>query len=159
MVWPRLTRLAVAAALVAAMTGCADAPAEPAASALHGPEELRLRFEDVLAPSIFDWTGPAAADPDGAPGLWAVVPGLARPERGRVALAGGDAHVDVALFRGATGPGGSIRISAEAAEALGVGESAARVRVTALRREPRLGEAAQPGPNAADPASLLRRLF
>ncbi|MBP7242741.1 hypothetical protein [Amaricoccus sp.] len=161
MVWPALTRLTAVAALAAALAGCAQAPSGDAApAAQRGPEELRLSFVDMLAPSVFDWTGPAVADADGAAGLWAVVPGLSRPERGRVALAGGAAHVDVALFRGGTGRNGAIRISAEAAEALGLGDGAARVRVTALRREPRLGEAPRSEPEpVSDPAALLRRLF
>ncbi|MBP7002603.1 hypothetical protein [Amaricoccus sp.] len=167
MAWPALAKLSAAATLAAALAGCATPAADPPPPAPRGPEELRLSFEDMLAPGVFDWTGPAAADPEGAPGLWAVVPGLARPERARVALAGGEAHVDVALFRGAAGRGGAIRISAAAAEALGVGDGPARVRVTALRREPRLAEtAAGPatGPAtaakpASGPAALIGRLF
>lgn len=135
-----LARLTIAATLAAALAGCLAAP-EAAAPAL-APGEMRLSFEDMLAPAIFDWTGPVVADPEGAGGLWAVVPGLARPERARIALVEGGASVNVALFRGAAGRGGAVRISAEAAAALGIGEAPARARVTALRREPRI--AAEP---------------
>ena len=54
---------------------------------------------------------------DGAAGLWAVVPGLTRPERARIVnLDTGDETV-VALFAGRPGP---VRLSNEAADALGI---------------------------------------
>jgi hypothetical protein len=137
--WRGLARLTAAAALAAAVTACAplrDAP--PPTTAPSGPEELRLSFDDMLAPSIFDLTGPAMADPEAAGGLWAVVPGLSRPERARILRLDGGASVTVALFRGPTARDGAVRISAAAAEALGMGEEPAQVRITALRREPRL---------------------
>jgi hypothetical protein len=122
----------VAAAALA--SGCA--PGEPPRQRTDAPAGLALRFEDVPTPAAFSWTGPAVADaPGGAAGFWAVAPGLPRPERGRIERLDGAASVDVALF---AGRGGALRVSTEAAEALGLGDAAARVRVTALRREPRL---------------------
>lgn len=175
----RLAKATLAAALAAGLAGCAgppgsDAPPRPeprpgpAAKAApkaapktapkpagRGAEELRVSFVDMLAPGAFDWTGPAVAVAGGAEGLWVVLPGATHAERVRVRLldgegdgAAGGASVDVALFRGPAGPGGAARLSAAAAEALGV-SGPARVRVTALRREPRLVEAAKPAPAPA----------
>lgn len=157
------------AAKTGAAAGARAAGARPAAGSA---DELRLSFVDMLAPGAFDWTGPAVVVKDGADGLWVVAPGAARAERVRVQVlgpgegSGGEgsgATTDVALFRGAAGPGGAARLSAAAGEALGL-TGPARVRITALRREPRLAgtppaHAAPEKAAATGPAGLWRRLF
>lgn len=101
-----------------------------------GPPE-RLGFEDRLAPEAFEREAPAVRDaPDGAAGLWAAVPDLPRPERALVLnIANGD-EVEVALFAGRRGT--PVRLSVEAAEALGIGDDPVNVRITALRRQPKI---------------------
>ena len=95
---------------------------------------LSLRFEDRPEPGAFTREGTATADAaDGAEGLWAAVPGLPRPERALVVNLDSGDEVVVALFRARSGAG--IRVSSEAAEALGIGATPARVRITALRSE------------------------
>jgi hypothetical protein len=79
-----------------------------------------------------------AEPPGAAPGYWAVAPGLPRPERARVERLDTGAAVQVALFAGRAGADGAIRLSPAAAQALGIGAGPAPVRVTALRREPRI---------------------
>jgi hypothetical protein len=103
-----------------------------------GDAGLRLSFEDREEPGVFRREGVGRRDPAGeAEGLWAVVPGLPRPERALVEnLANGDRTV-VALFAGRGDPA-DVRLSDEAAEALGIGDRPARVRVTALRAEPQI---------------------
>jgi hypothetical protein len=98
---------------------------------------LTIRFEDVEAPEILEIAATARpASAEAGAGLWAAVPGLARPERGRVTRADGAAEVVVALYRAAAG--GGLSLSAEAAEALGIAGPTA-VRIVALRPLPRLG--------------------
>jgi hypothetical protein len=107
-----------------------------------GAEPLELRFEDVLAPEAYLREGPAVAEPpSAAPGYWAIAPGLPRPERARVERLDTGAQVQVALYGGREGPGGAVRLSPAAAEALALGVGPAPVRVTALRREPRIAAA------------------
>jgi hypothetical protein len=97
---------------------------------------MQIRFEDHAEPGVFERTGTAQRDkPDGAPGMWAAVPGLPRPERAEIVkLDTGDKAV-VALFR--TG-GGTIRLSNEAADAVGVTAGPTKVRVTAVRSLPEI---------------------
>lgn len=124
------------AILTAALAGCTPAD-DPAAAPASGA--IQLRYEDVPAPQAFSREGVAVADaPGGEPGFWAVTPGLPRPERGRVENLASGATIDVALFGGRGGPGGSIRLSSAAAQAIGIGPGPGRVRVIALRREARI---------------------
>jgi hypothetical protein len=105
---------------------------------------LTIAFEDVEARQILDLevvARPVAAE-QGA-GLWAAVPGLARPERGRVSRPEGGSAVVVALYRAP--PGAGVSLSAEAAGALGL-TGPGRVRVVALRPVPRLGGRALEAP-------------
>lgn len=123
------------AVLAAVVSGCAQiaalAPRDGASS-----DGIQLSYEHVLAPQVFSREGAAVADgPDGEAGFWAVAPGLPRPERGRVENLATGATIDVALY---AGRGGAIRLSAATAEAIGIGPEPERVRVTALRREPRI---------------------
>jgi hypothetical protein len=133
-----------AAGLAAALSACAPAgPAaapEPAATVAG----MAFRFEDVLAPAAYARSGPAVSAPaKSAAGLWAEAPGLTRAERGRVVNPATGKSVDVALYRGR---GATIRLSPEAAEAIGVGTRPVPVQITALRREPRVeGPAPAPG--------------
>jgi hypothetical protein len=114
------------------LAACAPAGAPP-----PGEGELRLRFEDRPEPAAFSREGPAVRDaPDGAPGLWAAVRGLPRPERARVETPENGRAVDVALFAAPAGAP-EIRLSNAAADALRI-TGAARVRITALRSEPRI---------------------
>jgi hypothetical protein len=123
------------AALVATTAGGCTSGREAAA----GGDGLEIAFEVVEAPSVYAITATARADgADGVPGLWAAVPGLPRPETGRVRRtggggAGGGEPVTVALF---AAPGG-VRLSSEAAARLGLGAGeTAEVEIVALRREP-----------------------
>jgi hypothetical protein len=104
-----------------------------------GDGDMRLRFEDRAEPAAFDREGPAVRDaPDGAEGLWAAVPGLPRPERARIVnVETGDAVV-VALFAAGRGPDGDIRLSNQAADALGIADRPTPVHITALRRQPEI---------------------
>jgi hypothetical protein len=95
---------------------------------------LVIAFEDREAPEVLAVRAEAAvASAAEGGGLWAAVPGLRQPERGRVGHGG--AVVDVSLFRGA---GQAVRLSAEAARRLGVAGGDAAVEVVALRSEPRV---------------------
>lgn len=98
--------------------------------------DLALRFEDEPSPGVFLIEAPAARDgAKGAPGLWAAVQGLRRPERAEAVNLATGATVNVALYRAGRGAP-AIRVSNEAADALGIGEKPVNVRITALRRKP-----------------------
>lgn len=124
-------------AMVAALPACgrfaSDSDSRPAG--VNG-DVLALSFEDAPEPGVFVLQADAVRDEaEGAGGLWAAVEDLDRPERAEaVNLETGKAVV-VALYR-ASRPGGPIRLSNEAADALGVGEGPVNVRITALRRKP-----------------------
>lgn len=97
---------------------------------------IRLQFEDRPDPAAFTREGNAVrAGEDAAEGLWASVRNLPRPERGRVIHLANGASVDVALF---TAPRSApdIRLSTAASNAIGLGATPARVRITALRSKP-----------------------
>jgi hypothetical protein len=115
---------------LAALGACALLPDGP-------PEDqgLRLKVEDRAEPGVYSREGPAVRDaPDGSPGLWAAVVDLPRPERALVVNPATRSEVVVALFAARQGSP-AIRLSNEAADALGIGAGPARVRITALRRE------------------------
>ena len=120
-------------ALLAFVAACGNPGVAPT------PEgAVRIRFVDREAPAAFSREGEALRDgPDGSPGLWAAVRGLPRPERAEVVNLANRRKVIVALFN-AGRTGADIRLSAEAADALRVTDTAP-VRITALRREPRIG--------------------
>jgi hypothetical protein len=129
--WQSWSRSA-AVALMAALAGCAP----PGSEAPDPDRPMQLRFEDRPDPAAFEREGAAVRDaPKGAAGLWAAVPGLPRPERAVVVLLATGDEVEVALYRSA---GSVIRLSGEAADALGIGAEPVRVRVTVLRRHPSL---------------------
>ncbi len=108
------------AILAAALAGCT--PRRRPGGRRRRRAASSCSYEDVLAPQAFSREGAAVADaPGGEPGFWAVTPGLPRPERGRVENLASGATIDVALFVGRGGPGGSIRLSSAAAEAIGIG--------------------------------------
>jgi hypothetical protein len=116
---------------LAALAAC-DALSRPAAT----DQGLQLRFEDRAYPAVFSREGPAVRDrPDGSAGLWVAVAGLPRPERALVVNPTTGAEVTVALFAAASGSGPAIRLSNEAADALGVAAQPVPVRITALRRQ------------------------
>jgi hypothetical protein len=114
-----------------------------ALAACNGPDnspprqpegDFAIRFEDQAAPSAFEIVGEAVRDaPDGAPGLWAAVPGLPRPERAEIVRLEGRGRAVVALFAERGGAGVPIRLSTEAADLLRIDDTPVRVRVTALR--------------------------
>jgi hypothetical protein len=115
--------------LVALLAACAGPGAAPDVE-----RPLRLRFEEVPAPDAFSLEASAVRDRAAdAGGFWAVVPGLPRPERALVVNLGTGAETVVALFAGRAGP---VRLSNDAAEALGIADGPASVRVTALRSRP-----------------------
>jgi hypothetical protein len=118
--------------LVATLAGCG----RPDADAPDPDRPFRLRFEDAPAPDAFSLEAPAVRDrAGGAEGLWAIVPGLPRPERARLVNPATGAEAVVSLFAGGAGP---IRVSNAAADALGIGADPVPVRVTALRSRPAL---------------------
>jgi hypothetical protein len=123
--------------LIFALSACGDFD-EPAREAPEG--DFAIRFEDRAVPSVFEVEGLAVSDgPDGPPGLWAAVPGLPRPERAEIVrIEGRRGRAVVALFAERGTPDGPIRLSAEAADLLGIGPEPVRVRVTAIRREPEI---------------------
>jgi rare lipoprotein A len=132
----RAQRSLLAAVVLGMSAGCAvveTVRGDPDGST----DGLRLSYEDVLAPEVFSRDGVARPEPEeSAGGLWAATPGLRRPERAEIENIETGATAEVALFAGG-GPGGTIRVSAEAAGAIGL-ERPGRVRLTALRREPRI---------------------
>lgn len=140
--WPGAARTAaragalvvtVVAAVVAAvaLSGCAATGARS-----PGDGGLALRFEDRPAPAAFLLEADAVRDaPDGAAGLWAAVRGLERPERAEAVVVRTGKRVALSLYRaGRSSP--AIRLSNEAADALGVADAPVNVRITALRRRP-----------------------
>jgi len=119
--------------LAVLLAGCAGREAAP-----ETPAGFEIVFTEVEAPDAYAHEGTALSDPDGAPGLWAVVPGLPRPERGAVRNVGTGARVVVALYAAPRGSA-TIRLSGPAAEALGISDDMrVPVAVVALRREPRI---------------------
>lgn len=125
-----------ALALAAALAGCT-----PAQNGAERPVEDAVRFvvEPQTQPGAFDRRGFGRAVAGGAEGLWAVVADLPRAESAVVSNLETGAEVVLALFRGPPGQGREdIWLSAAAAEALGIDGRPRPVRVTALRREPRL---------------------
>jgi hypothetical protein len=137
--------LAVACAL--ALAGCAEVATTGGAGRSGGSgDEATLRIEMVQAeaPSVFAREGVGRREPEGsAAGLWASVAGLPRAERGRLRNLATGAEVIVALFVAPRGTDPQlIRVSTEAAEALGIGAGeSAPVAVVALRREARVSAA------------------
>jgi hypothetical protein len=131
----RASRSLVLAALLAAC-GRPDGSGPPGGTVAG----MQLRFEDARQPAAFSRDGLGRREAEGSPaGLWAVVAGLPRPERALVVNLRTGAEVIVALFAARREVSADdIALSPEAAEALGIAEAPVPVRVTALRREPRL---------------------
>lgn len=128
-------RTARAVVLVLAAGLCACGRGEPGASG-QSAAGLELSFEEVPAPGAFLIEAPAIRDkPDGAAGLWAAVRGLHRPEQAEAVVIATGKRINVALYR-ARDSGPAIRLSNEAADALGLGDKAENVRITALRQRP-----------------------
>lgn len=122
-------------ALAIACAGCAlvQAPERDGV-----PGAIAISFETQASPQAFFVEGPAVSDgPDGVPGYWAAVPRLPRPERAKIVNLDTGASVEAALFAGGRA-GAPIRLSGAVAETLRIGADPAPVRITALRREPRL---------------------
>ena len=134
--------MAVACAL--ALAGCAEMAATTGPAERTGAGEdavLRIEMVQAEAPSVFSREGVGRREPEGsAEGLWASVAGLPRAERGRLRNLETGAEVVVALFAAPRGTDpGLIRVSTEAAEALGMAEDgSAPVSVVVLRREARV---------------------
>jgi len=125
------------AIVILALAACDTGPdPEPA----DAPLEVAIAFEDRAVPAAFDRRG-VGRRTDGGDGLWAVVAGLPRPERGRVRNLDTGEEAVVSLFRAPAGRNpADVALSPAAAELLGIGDTPAPVRVTAVRREPRLVE-------------------
>ena len=124
--------LALAVALVAC--GRSDDAVDPSPSG-----GLQIRFEDKPEPDVFEFEGPAVRDgAKGADGLWAAVAGLPRPERALVVDTDNGRKVVVALFAAPRGAAVQVRLSNDAADALRMGDGPETVRITALRREPKI---------------------
>ena len=103
------------------------------------PDALTVTLEPTEEPEAFYREGLGRRTTTDAPGLWAVVSQLPRAESAVIRNARSGAEVTVALFAARRSVGGSdIEISAEAADALGIGEEPASVSVTAVRVEPNL---------------------
>jgi hypothetical protein len=122
--------------LLAALSGCAPARDADDGEGLH----FEVAFVDRLRPDILERSGNALRDSDtSTPGFWGVVPDLRRAERAEVRNLATDASVTVALFAGSTGYSDiAIRLSPQAADALGVLEAPVPVRITAVRHEPEI---------------------
>ncbi len=119
---------------LALLAGCAQTVPEAGGKGGGG---YRIAFEDRQAPGAYSVEGMAVSGRrDGAAGLWATVSGLKRPERAEVENLGNGRTVVVALFSG--GRAGTVGLSWQAADSLGIGDRPVRVRVTALRQAPRL---------------------
>jgi hypothetical protein len=97
-----------------------------------------LTFEASAAPEVFEREGPGRRSARDTGGYWAVVQGLRRPESAVVRNLATGAEVTVALFAGLPAGGAAAELSAAAADALGISETPVRVRVTAVRDEPRV---------------------
>lgn len=97
-----------------------------------------LTIEASAAPEVFEREGPARRSARDTGGYWAVVQGLRRPESAVVSNLATGAEVTVALFAGRPAGGAAAELSAEAADALGIGEAPVQVRVTAVRDVPRV---------------------
>jgi hypothetical protein len=95
-------------------------------------------FEPSAAPGVFEREGPGRRSARETGGYWAVVAGLRRPESASVRNLATGAEVIVALFAGRPAGGAAAELSAAAADALGIEDAPARVRVTAIRNEPRV---------------------
>lgn len=127
----RLHPWKVGAALILAACAAGRPPDGP------GPDTFGVTFDDADAPAAFSREMLGRRDrPKGAQGLWATVPGLRRPERAEIENLANGAKVTVALYSGGTA--GEARLSNAAAELLGIDATPERVRITAVRREPRL---------------------
>lgn len=125
----------VGVGMIAAAFAIAACAADREREASEPIGALRIEIDEALAPQVFEIEGSArVASPDEAPGLWAAAPGLPRPERGRVLNVTTGESVTVALFRAS---GNGIRVSGVVAEAIGM-DSGDRVRLTAVRSEPRV---------------------
>ena len=123
-------------ALLAMLAACGGSDAPPPDP---GDEPVRLSFEDRPEPDVFRLEGPGTRDgPEGTAGLWTAVVGLKHPERGLVVNTRNHRKVVTALFTARAGTDPAIRLSNEAADALGIGDDPSPVSITALRREPRL---------------------
>lgn len=133
---PKPRGRAWAAGLVLAVVLASCGPLAEGRGADPAAGDLALRFEDVPSPGVFLIEAPAVRDgARGAPGLWAAVQGLKRPERAEAVNLATGATVDIALYRAGRGAP-AIRVSNEAADALGIGETPVNIRITALRRKP-----------------------
>ncbi len=131
----KLRRSMIWLALLAELAACGRF-----GGAAHPPEGgMRIRFEDKAEPSVFALEASAVRDrKDGAAGLWAAVKGLPRPERGLVVNTATGNKVVVALFSAPPDAASPVRLSNDAADVVGIGDRPTEVRITALRREPRL---------------------
>ena len=130
-----LVWLALAVALVAPVA-CGRSDGDAGRSPGGG---LQIRFEDKPDPGAFALEAPAVRDgPKGAAGLWAAVAGLPRPERAIVVNTHNGRKVVVALFAAPRDASVRVRLSNEAADLLRMGDGPENVRITALRREPKI---------------------
>ncbi len=116
-------------ALAACVAGEPAGDAQPA---------FTLTIEASAAPEVFEREGPARRSGRDTGGYWAVVQGLRRPESAVVRNLATGSEVTVALFSGRPVGDAAAELSAAAADALGIGEAPIRVRVTAVRDEPRV---------------------
>lgn len=125
-------------AVLIVLAACAGRPSGEIGAATTGPA-IEIAFADVLVPGVLEIeTEAAIAAADETGGLWAAVPGLPRPERGRLLSPETGHSVVVPLFRG-NGP----RISNAAAAALGLGDRAsAPLSIVAVRSQIQLVESA-----------------
>jgi hypothetical protein len=104
------------------------------------PDALTVVLEETEEPGAFYREGLArrTASTD-APGLWAVVGNLPRPESATIRNPRTGAETTVALFAARRPVAATdIELSAQAADALGIGAEPVAVTVTAVRVEPNL---------------------
>jgi hypothetical protein len=112
----------------------------PGSMEMRHHDGIEIAFADQERPDVFGATGMAVrATDDAEAGYWGIVEGLRRPERAVVRLERADRSVVVSLFSGNTGRTGAlIRLSPQAADAIGLLDEPQFVLVVAVRREPHI---------------------
>ncbi len=135
----RLWRLGAHAGAVAVaattLVGCDAGDVGPEGAATP---TIDVVLEDAVAPEAFQAVGEARRAGANSPrGAWVAAPGVTRPERVLVENLETGATAVAALFRA---PDGGFQVSEAVADAIGMPDRPARLRITAIRTEARIAE-------------------
>lgn len=132
-------RSAKAVLLGLLVSGCVNPAGDENRTAVS-PEGMQITFEDVPEPNVLNLEGTAVRTADSSEGgLWGVVADLRRPESAVVEDRETGNMVTVSLFRATKSLSGHvIMLSNMAADELEISDQPLRVRITALRSEPKL---------------------